>query len=183
MALSFYFKFCAPASKTPEDLELFFKKLEKEAQRLAFDPTLVVNAKFDTRERRDFARRLTTGLFLENESLKGVVLPSKEQIFSHDPVNGGCRIIPEQGVFLVVTNEQREEIVFGLLRYPEFLTDQNGKKIAATGAGKDWRFEDFVDSPDPRYRVLVKKIAEAGFLKEAVDEYSTGENPFNLPAN
>jgi hypothetical protein len=172
MSLSFYFKFSAPASKSAEDLEGFFRALETEARQLGFEPTLVLNAHFDTDERRQFARRLTTGLRIEHEALKGVVLVNKAQIFSHDPIHGQCRVIPERGVFLVVTNEMKEETVFGLLRYPENITNLNGGKIVETGAGADWRFENFVDSPDPRFRKIVKMMSDAGFLKEAVDEYS-----------
>lgn len=180
MALSFYYKFGAPAGKTAEALEQFFKTLEVDARRLGFTPTLVVNAWFDSPERRRFARQLTSGLPLENDRFKGDVPVDETQVFSHDPATGMCRVIPEQGVFLVVTNEQREETVLGMFRYPEFIRDSNGRNIAPTNAGADWRFEDFVDSPDPRFRVLVRKIADAGFLREAVDEYAQGNNPFNL---
>jgi hypothetical protein len=84
MSLSFYFKFSAPASKSAEDLEGFFRALETDARQLGFEPTLVLNAHFDTDERRQFARRLTTGLRIEHEALKGVVLVNKAQVFSHD---------------------------------------------------------------------------------------------------
>lgn len=87
------------------------KIVEHEAKRLGFNPTLVLNAPFDTDERRKFARRLTTGQRIESERLKGVVLIKEGQVFSHDPVHGDCHLIPEQGVFLTVTDEHKAEIV------------------------------------------------------------------------
>src|ERR1039458_8116013 len=143
MALSFHFAFSAPATKPASELETFLKTVEKEARRLGFNPTLVLNAPFDTEERRAFARRLTTGQRIESERLKGAVLVRKGQVFSHDPVSGHCRLIPKQAVFLVVTNEQRQEVVFGFLRYPKTLEDTNGKKILDTKVGSDWRYVDF----------------------------------------
>lgn len=178
MALSFHFKFTAPAAKSAEELEKFLKLVEKEAIRLGFHPTLVLNAMFDNDERRKFARRLTTGQRVESDKLKGVVLVRKEQVFSHDPVHGVCRLIPEQGVFLTVTDEHKRETVFGFLRYPKTLKDPNDKKILDTKVGGDWRYQDFVDSPDPRYRAIVKMFHEAGYLKESVDEYMK-----SLPSN
>jgi hypothetical protein len=171
MALSFHFKFVAPAIIPAAQLETFLKVVEIEAKRLGFNPTLVLNAKFDTDDRRTFARRLTTGQRIESEKLKGVVLVRGEQVFSHDPVQGECRLVPKQGVILAVTDERKQEIVFGFLRYPKTLTDTNGKKILDTKVGGDWRYQDFVDSPDPRYRVIVKKFADAGYLEESIDEY------------
>jgi len=171
MALSCYFSLRAPAAKTAAELEHYFKTLEKEARGIGFNPTLVVNAEFDTDERRKFARRLTTGLPLESDMLKGVVLLRADQVFSHDPVHGNCRVMPRQGVFLVVTDERRTETVFGLLRFPEHLLDVNGREVIATNAGKDWRFDDFIDTPDPRYRKLLQKLREAGYLARLKDEY------------
>jgi hypothetical protein len=171
MGLSFHFKFSAPATKTAVDLENFLKTVEAEAKRLGFNPTLVLNAQFDSEERRKFARRLTTGQRIESEKLKGVVVVKEEQVFSHDPVHGDCRLIPEQGVVLVVTNERKEEMFFGFFRYPKTLKGTNGKKILDTKIGGDWRYADFVDSPDPRYRTILQKFAEAGYLKESIDEY------------
>ena len=71
MALSFHFKFSAPAATSAVELEKFLKIVEKEAKRLGFDPTLVLNASFDSSEKREFARRLTTGQRIESEKLKG----------------------------------------------------------------------------------------------------------------
>lgn len=151
VALTFHFTFNAPATKTPAELERFLKIVEKEAKRLGFNTTLVLNAAFDNEERRGFARLLTTGERIESERLKGVVLIQEGQVFTHDCAHGECRLIPEHGVVLVVTNEHKQEIVFGFLQYPGTLKDTHGRRILDTNAGGDWRFTDFVVSPEPPY--------------------------------
>jgi hypothetical protein len=171
MALTFHFKFSAPGTKTPAELESFLKIVENDAKRLGFNPTLVLNAPFDTDERRAFARRLTTGLRIENEKLKGVVLLREGQVFSHDPINGNCRLIPEHGVILTVTDEMKQEIVFGFFRYPKSLKDANGGQILDTNVGGVWHQADFLTSPDARYRSIVRQFADAGYLEEFHDEY------------
>ena len=40
-----------------------------------------------------------------------------------------------------------------------------------TGFGADWVFRDFVDSPDPRYREIVRMFAKAGYVSQEKDEY------------
>src|SRR5207302_1881781 len=112
--------------------------VELEAKRLGFAPTMVVNAKFDNRERQEFARRLTTGLELEDEKLKGVVALAGGQVWNHDPASGFCRVIPNQGVLLIVTNEQGQESGFGFFQHAETLKDLNGRNVVKTGAGKRW---------------------------------------------
>jgi len=47
---------------------------------MGFRPTTVLEADFDTPERREFARRLTTGHRLESEKLKGVVVLREGQV-------------------------------------------------------------------------------------------------------
>lgn len=61
MGLSYHFTFTAPATKTAAELESFLKTVEPGARAMGFEPVLVLNAMFDTKERREFARRLTTG--------------------------------------------------------------------------------------------------------------------------
>lgn len=172
MALSFHFRFTAPAAKSAAELEAFLKIVETEAKRLGFNPTLVLNAPFDTEQKKDFARRLTTGLRLESENLKGVVPIHQRQVFSHNPGSGECRLVPEHGVILIATNEREQETVFGFFRYPKTLMDSHGKRILDTGVGADWQFGDFVDSPDPRYRAIIQKFAGAGYLQDSIDEYA-----------
>ena len=94
MGLSYHFTFAAPATKTVAELESFLKTVEPDARAMGFEPVLVLNAPFDTKERREFARRLTTGYRLESNKLKGVVILRAGQVWSHDPVHGDCRVIP-----------------------------------------------------------------------------------------
>jgi hypothetical protein len=77
MALDYHFSFTAPASVGAGDLESFLKDVDEYALSLGFKPTIVLNVPFDTQERRDFARRLGGGTYVENDKLKGAALPSK----------------------------------------------------------------------------------------------------------
>ena len=63
MSLSFYYEFTAPAETTAEELEEFLQGVEQLAVSLGFQPTTVLNVPFDTKERRDFARRLGGNFF------------------------------------------------------------------------------------------------------------------------
>jgi hypothetical protein len=173
MGLSYFYSLTAPATKTAAELEKFLREVEKEALKMGFNPTLVFNAPFDTKERWEFARWFTTGQKLESDKLKGVMLLREGQIWSHDPATGFCCVIPQHGVLLVVTNEKGHEIVFGFLRYPVTLKDLNGKDVVETGIGDRWHYRSFLDSPDPRYRKIVKHFKAAGFLESEKDEYST----------
>ena len=76
-----------------------------------------------------------------------------------------------QGVVLMVTDEQGYEVCFGFMKYPAIIYDTNGKPIAESGTGDAWTFRNFISSPDKRYRKIVKKFADAGYLADAKDEY------------
>lgn len=97
MSLSYYFTFTAPANTASDELATFLRRVEKEAQRMGFAPTTVLNVPFDTAERRQFARRLTIGLPLEDERLKGVAIPETAGVWEHDPHGGSCHLLPERG--------------------------------------------------------------------------------------
>jgi hypothetical protein len=58
----------------------------------------------------------------------------------------------------VLTIKKKE----GFLRYPKTLKDLNGKDVVETGTGDGWSYGSFVDSPDPRYRKIVKHFKDAG---------------------
>jgi hypothetical protein len=174
VGLSYHFKLSAPQTETADALEEFLRTVETDAKNLGFAPTMVLKARFDTQERRQFVKRLTKGLFVEDEKLKGVVLPNKGQVWGHDATHGWCRVVPEEGVVLVVADEKQCETVFGFFRYPAILFDSAGNAIASTGTGRAWIFRDFVDSPDPRFRQIVKRFAEAGFVAEEKDEFADG---------
>jgi hypothetical protein len=172
MGLTYHYKFRASPDNTPEELERFLRNVEQDAKRLGFSPTMVLDAPFDTPERRQFARRLTHGLILESEGLKTAPGLGDDQVWHFNPIEGSCRVIPERGVVLVVTDEQRCETIFGFFKYPAWLKDENGRDIIQTGAETGWVFEDFIKTPDPRFRTLVKRFAEAGFVEQERDDFS-----------
>jgi hypothetical protein len=159
MGLSYYYEFTAPAATPAAELETFLLEVQQFAKSLGFDPTSVLNVPFDTPERREFSKRLSGSMYVEDERLKGVALPRTDHVRDHDPRSGAARLIPKRGVVLVVTDDEHKcETVFGFLQYPEQV--------------KDWVFRDFVDTPDPRYRQIVAKFKERGFVREEKDEYS-----------
>jgi hypothetical protein len=173
MGLSYHFSFSAPAKTKPADLETFLKTVEGEAKKLGFNPTLVLNATFDTPERKEFARRLVTGFPIEDERLKGVALPSPGKLWGHDPQYGTARVIPSRCVMLVVTDEHHCETIFGFFKYPEKITDLNGKIVAEIRLKNRWVSRDFVDSPDPRFRTIVRLFEEAHYLEFEKDDFAS----------
>jgi len=172
MGLSYHFSFTAPARTKPGELETFLKSVEAEAREMGFNPTLVLNASFHTQESRAFARRFVTGFPVEDERLKGVALPAQGMVWSHDQHQGTARVVPRRAVVLVVTDEQQCETVFGFFKYPEEITDIHGKTIAKTGLKNRWTSRDFVESPDPRFRKIVRRFSDAGFLESEEDEFA-----------
>jgi len=172
MSLSYYFEFCAPAEETPEALEKFLKRVERHAQSVGFKPTVVLNIMFDTPERRKFSRRLGGSFTVQDNRLKGVAIPNLEQVRDQDAVNGECRLVPERGVVLVVTDERGREVCFGFFKFPVHITDIHGNILAQTNFAGAWVFRDFVDTPDPRYREIVCQFAEAGYVTQEKDEYA-----------
>jgi hypothetical protein len=172
MSLSFYYEFTAPASTPASELEAFLLEVQQFAKSLGFDPTTVLNVPFDTPERREFSKRLGGSMYAEDERLKGVAIPKTDQVRDHDPRSGTARLIPERGVVLVVTDEHQCETVFGFLQYPGQVTDIYGAVLAESEVEKAWVFRNFVDTPDPRYRQIVEKFRERGFVQKENDEYA-----------
>lgn len=173
MAKTYYFEFKAPKSKRPDELVTFLRSVEEEAKKMGFEPTMVLNAIFDTTERKQFSRRLTTGLLVEDERLKGANLADDGRFLHLDTVGGSCRLPPAHGVVLVITNEQGQETVFGFLRFPEKVTDVHGRIVAESGLCGAWYFRGFLTSPDPRYRSLVEMFAAVGYLHSELDEFKS----------
>jgi len=50
--------------------------------------------------------------------------------------------------------------------------DANQRVILKTGVAGRIGFEDFVDSPDERYRHIVKVFADAGYVEAEKDEFA-----------
>ena len=176
MSTSYHYELSAPGTTPAALLEEFLQEVETDAKALGFDPVLVLDAAFDTPERQKFARQLTTGARMESEQLKGVVLLRDGQVWHHDPERGSCRVIPKRGVVLVVTDVQMRETVFGFLQYPATLQDLNGRDVVTTHLGDRWTFRGFVNSPDPRFRQIVKRFADAGYLDAERDEFANSKS-------
>jgi len=171
MGLTYHFSFKAPASTTARELETFLRGVEGEAKKVGFGPTVVINGLFDTTERKQFSRRLTTGFPAEDARLKGAMLPDDSRVWHLDTSGGTCRIPPSAGVVLVVTNERGQETIFGFMKFPDAVKDIRGGVVAETGLKGAWWFGDHVKSPDARYREIVRRFREAGFLAEELDEF------------
>ena len=62
--------------------------------------------------------------------------------------------------------------VLRVLQIPERILDIHGQTIAAAGHNGRWWFRDFVDSPDPRYRHIVQRFADAGYTASVSDEFA-----------
>lgn len=172
MALSYYYTFSAPKSVSSSELETFLKSVEQQAKALGFEPTFVLNGPFASEPQKQFVRRITGGLLLSDPRLKGVTLLDTSKVWDYSPEIGECRVIPEYGVLLVVTDENGGETVFGFFSYPDQLNDLNNRELAVMPHNGRWFFHDFVDTPDSRYRKIVKIFADAGFLEQETDEYS-----------
>ena len=172
MGFSASYEVTAPATVTADELETFLRDVELYAQRLGFGPTTVLNIPFDTPERRKFSRRLGGSLTVQDEGLKGIASPAAGQIRDHDLIMGDCRVIPTHGVLLVVTDERGCESCFGFLKFPARIVDIHGNILADIGLGGRWRFRDVVDSPDPRYRHIVQRFADADYAAFVKDEFA-----------
>lgn len=171
MGFTYHFAFRAPAAKAAKELERFLQDVELGAKKMGFEPTMVLNAAFDTTERKQFSRRLTTGLLVEDARLKGANLPDDSRVWHVDTKGGTCRVPPSNGVVLVVTDQAGQEAVMGFFRFPERIEDTKGRVVAETRLVGAWYSREFVKSPDPRYRALVKKFAEAGYLDSELDQF------------
>jgi len=171
VSLSYRFEFAAPATAKAANLERFLRRAEALAKDLGFSPTLVLNAEFDTPERRQFARRLTGGCYIEAPELKNLPGVSSDDAARYQPETGSCRLVPQRAVVLVVTDERGCETVLGFFQWPGTLRNSLGEPVYSTGLAGRWSFRNFVDSPDPRYRQIVRLFANAGFLASQKDEF------------
>lgn len=172
MGLHLNYEFSAPAETDSRELEAFLQKVQQEAQKMNFDPTVVLNVPFDTRERREFAGRLGGGRWVEDERLKTGV-PREDHVLRFDSREGDCRVAPVRGVVLVVTDRRNgAESCFGFFQYPEAVQDEDGNILAETGLNGRWAFRDYISSADPRYRTLLEHFQAAGYVEEIRDDYA-----------
>lgn len=173
MGLSYHFTLHAPAATSVEVLTDALRQVEKEARRMGFDPTMVIDATFETPEGREFARRLTTGLRIQHEHLISSKPLRSDSIWGHDASTGTCRIIPERAVVLVVTDENDSEYCFGFFRYPKDISVDEKRISIGNEDSRAWVQHDFVDSPDARFRAIISMLREAGFVSAEKDEFTT----------
>jgi hypothetical protein len=173
MGLSYYYEFRAPATVTAGELEQFLKALEFKAKTLGFSPTSVLNVSFDTPERRAFARRLGGGYYVEDDRLRGNVRLLEGQVNHHNAESGSVRLVPFRAVALVVTDASGCESCFGFMQFPESLVDESGATIMPLPLGDRWMFKDYIDTPDPRYRAIVREFEQAGYLASSKDEFTS----------
>jgi hypothetical protein len=170
MGLTYHFSFTAPGTVPPEKLEAFLQDIEGDARLLGFHPTTVVNGPFNTPERQEFARRVARGLVVEDERLRGVEFP-QETCWNSESGTGYCRLAPEHGVLLVVTDAKGCEVIFGFFRYPRVIRDRTGREIMPVPGNGAWVSGDCVKSPDQRYRAIVRRFAAAGYVASELDEF------------
>lgn len=170
MGLSYHFSFRALADVPAERLAAFLGNVEGDAKLMGFAPTIVVSGPFDTDGRRAFAKRVARGLLVEDGRLAGADLPP-DSCWSVGREGGWCRLAPESGVLLVVTDGRGRETVFGFFRYPRTVRDRAGRDVAEVPGNGDWIAGNFVDSADPRYRAIVRRFAGAGWLESELDEF------------
>jgi hypothetical protein len=181
MGLSYYYEFTAPATVSADELEQFLKALEFKAKTLGFSPTSVLNVPFDTPERRAFARRLGSGYYVEDERLRGAVRLREGQVDHHNAQAGAVRLVPVRAVVLAVTDAAGGESCFGFMQFPESLVDESGATIMSLPLGDRWMFKDFIDTPDPRYRAIVREFEQAGYLASSKDEFARAPSASSTP--
>ncbi len=181
MGLSYYYEFTAPATVTAGELEQFLKALEFKAKTLGFSPTSVLNVSFNTPERRAFARRLGGGYYVEDERLRGNVRLREGQVDHHNTQAGAVRLVPVRAVVLAVTDAAGCETCFGFMQFPDQLVDQSGAQIMPLPTGDRWMFKDYIDTPDPRYRAMVREFEQAGYLASSRDEFARATDASSTP--
>lgn len=73
---------------------------------------------------------------------------------------------------LLHRDTQKCGTVFGFFQFPATLYDLNGKPVVTTHQGDRWTFQNFVSSADPRFRQIVRRFADAGYLDAERDEFT-----------
>lgn len=170
MGLSYHFSFRASPQTSGAQLMEFLRGVEAEAQQLGFAPTIVIDGPFDSQERREFARRIARPLTIEDRRLVGIET-AEGLCWTAIPAAGIVRLAPTYCAVLVVTDSKGIESVFGFLQFPTVIHNRQGAEVMRVPEAGTWRFGSFIDSPDPRYRKLVARFREAGYLESELDEF------------
>lgn len=172
MGFSYHYSFRAAPSATAEELAAFLQGVEGDARLMGFDPTIVFAGPIDTAERKAFARRIARPLTVEDERLRNRKLP-ESVCWAYLPDAGVCRLAPIECAVLVVTDERQRESVFGFFRFPAVIRDAHGKEIMHVRDAMAWSAGGFIDSPDARYRGIVRRFRDAGYLESEHDEFAS----------
>jgi len=67
------------------------------------------------------------------------------------------------------------------MQFPDKLVDQSGADIMPLPTGDQWMFKDFIDTPDPRYRAIVREFEQAGYLASCKDEFARTPDASSSP--
>ena len=127
---------------------------------------------FNTQQNREIARLIHIFHSICDDKLKGVTMPFRDQILHFHSITGHCRLLPKEAVVLVLVNEQGAGTAFGFVVYPEILNDISGNLLLKIPVGGRWYFSDSFNSPDPRYRKIAKRFANAGYLEAELDGFA-----------
>ena len=174
MSLDYYYEFKAAPSKPIEELKSFLTEVGREALELGFATAVTVNSVFRSVDQLEFARRVCLLPTLTDARLKTADFSADPSVYRQDSEEGECGIFPVDGILLVVVNQAGLETTFGFLRFPKLIigVDDHGTEIRIEyPVGPEWQFQQWVHSPDPRYRKLVSLFAAGGYLAVERDDY------------
>ena len=174
MSLDYYYEFKAAPSKPIEELKSFLTEVGREALELGFATAVTVNSVFRSVDQLEFARRVCLLPTLTDARLKTADFSADPSVYRQDSEVGECGIFPVDGIILVVVNHAGLETTFGFLRFPKLIigVDDHGTEIRIEyPVGPEWQFQQWVHSPDPRYRKLVSLFAAGGYLAVERDDY------------
>lgn len=178
MSLNFHYEFRAPATTSVEELKSFLSEVGAHALDLGFVNAVTVNCVFRSVDQLDFARRVCLLPWITDERIKSADFSSDPAVCRQDREAGECSVYPASGVILVVVNEAGHEATFGFLKFPQTIAGiaEDGSRVLFEPPGcSDWQFQQRVQSPDPRYRALIRDFAEAGFLASTEDDYGPAD--------
>lgn len=176
MSLNFDYEFKAPATTPIEELKSFLTDVGSHALDLGFANSATVNCVFRSVDQLDFARRVCVLPWVADGRIKSADFSSDPAVSRQDREAGECSVYPTSGVILVVVNEAGHEATFGFLKFPlsiAGIADDGSRVLVEPPGWSDWQFHQRVQSPDPRYRALVRDFADAGFLASEEDEYGS----------
>ncbi len=176
MSLNYHYEFRAPEATPVAELKSFLAKVGEHALELGFSNAVTIDCVFRSVDQLDFARRICVLPCLSDERLKTVDFSSDPAVHRQDRELGECGIFPLHGVILVVVNEAGHEATFGFLKFPSLIVGiaEDGSRVRIENpVGSDWSFGQRVQSPDPRYRTLVRDFTDAGLFASEEDDYNS----------